>query len=954
MNPELVQKIKHSTNAEVHIDPLHRRAYSVDASIFEIEPLGVVIPKTKEDVIQLLKLLQEYKVPAIPRGAATGITGGCIGQGMIIDTSKYLNCIREVNYEEGYAIVEPGVVQDRLNELLAPKGYRLGPDTSTGNRATIGGMMANNAAGARSLRYGKMSDHVLEVELILMGGECIRFSEITQKNFEEKCLLNTREGAIYRTLQQIRSHDREEIEKNFPKIPRRASGYNLDSLIGSDNLSVAKLITGSEGTLGIATEIKVRICKKPDKLGVCVVHFSTLQQGFSSVVEMLKFQPLAIEMIDQTIISTAKNLPSMEKKLDWVNGTPKMVLIVEFDASTLEVLSNKLQEFMATMQDGNIGYAHTILTDPKAIQSIWEVRKSGLGLLLSKRTYSRAIAFVEDLSIAPEHLATFMDKFLVILKNAKKEAGIYGHVGSGCMHIRPYIDLRSKEELKVMQQIMRDVANLTLEYHGALSGEHGDGIIRAWLNETMFGPQIYQAFISLKAAFDPDHLMNPGKIIAQFNLEKHLRISPETKFATIPTFLNFSKEGGFNLAVDLCNGNAMCRKKENTMCPPFQVSGDEYHTTRARAQALRAITNGKAPVETLTSERLMDVMDLCIECKGCKSECPSQVDMAKLKAEVLFQYQEKNGYSFRSKLFGHIALINRLAYPFASLFNWVNKTALMKSILQKLFGITAKRSIPKIAKRKFSACYAEYEQPQLKEKIILFNDTYTEFNAPEIGLAAIKVLNAMGYEVIVPPFKCCGRPLISKGLLKEAKQYANEVLTTLSSFAKEGTPIIGLEPSCILTIKDDFESLLDHKALPLSKVCLTFDEFVHQKLYAENAPLILQTLNKTILLHGHCHQKSLVGTVPTLSILKSIPGAQVHEIPSGCCGMAGSFGYEKEHYEMSMKIGNLKLFPAIENAESEAVIVANGISCRTQIADGTNRRALHLAELLASLLADIH
>lgn len=950
MNELLLNEIKHSTTAEIHIDPIHRRVYSVDASIFEIEPLGVVIPKTKEDVIQVLKLLQKHRIPAIPRGAATGITGGCIGQGMIIDTSKYLNRILKIDFEKEYAIVEPGVIQDRLNEILAEKGYRLGPDTSTGNRATLGGMMANNAAGARSLRYGKMVDHIQEVELILMGGECIRFSSLTPTDLEKKCLLNTQEGDIYRELKRIKTEYAHEIKKRFPKIPRRASGYNLDMLIQNEDFNAAKIITGSEGTLGIATEIKVRISKKPEILGVSVIHFDSFASGFSSVVNILKFTPLALEMIDKTIIVSSQSSPAMRNKLNWLQGSPQMVLIAEFDASTEQEVVAKLNSFTDAMKKNHIGYAHTLLTDKESIQSIWDVRKSGLGLLLSKRTYSRAIAFIEDLSVAPEHLASFMDQFLSLLKAEGKEAGIYGHVGSGCMHIRPYIDLREESDVKLMKDLMMKVADITLEHEGALSGEHGDGIIRAWLNEKMFGKEIYQAFISLKKVFDPENLMNPGKIIAQFDLEKHLRISPKTTFANISTFLDFSKEGGFNLAVDLCNGNAMCRKKENTMCPPFQVSNDEYHTTRARAQALRAITNGKTPIETLTSDSVVDVMDLCIECKGCKSECPSQVDMAKMKAEVLFHYQEKNGYSFRSRLFGHIALINRVGYHFASLFNWVNETSMMKFLLEKVVGITKKRSLPKLASQKFSTWFKKYPQPHLNQKVVLFNDTFTEFNQPEIGQAAVKVLNAMGYEVIVLPFKCCGRPLISKGLLKEAKRYANEVSTMLSGYAEAGIPILGLEPSCILTIKDDFESLLGQKAKRLAELCETFDEFVNKKIHADSSILHLKEFHKNILLHGHCHQKALVGTTSTLDVLRSIPGAKISEIPSGCCGMAGSFGYECEHYDMSMKIGNLKLFPTIEKSASETIVVADGISCRSQIAHGTDRKAVHLAELLAHLI----
>lgn len=948
----LINDLKSNTSSEIHFDSIHKRAYSVDASIYEIEPLGIVIPKSKQDLISIIKIAQKHLITIIPRGAGTGITGGCIGKGLIIDTSKYLNRILQIDYENEFAICEPGVVQDSLNQALASQGYRLGPDTSTGDRATIGGMMANNSAGARSLLYGKMVDHVEEVEMILATGQLLRFRMLSDSEWVQKSQQNNIEGHIYREITRIRENYHDAIDKNYPRIPRRASGYNLDELIKPGPFNICKLITGSEGTLGIATEIKIKISRKPKSIGLCVVHFDDIKKGMQAIHEMLLHHPIALEMIDDQIIEMGKLSPSMRGKLEWLVGNPKMVFAAEFSGNDLSEVKNKLLAFELDMKTKGIGFAHISLTDPLKMNHIWDVRKSGLGLLLSKRTYNRAIAFIEDISIGPDQLPSFMEKFQTYLLSVGKEAGIYGHVGPGCMHVRPFIDLRKKEELNLMQKMMNDVADLVLQHHGALSGEHGDGILRAWLNKKMFGAEVYQAFIELKAAFDPENRMNPGKIIQEHDFLENLRISPETHQTHIDTFLDFSREGGFELSADLCNGNGLCRKKEGTMCPSFQATGDEYDTTRARAQALRAIINGRLPIEDFSSERVHDVLDLCIECKGCKTECPSQVDMAKMKAEFLYHYQEKHGYSLRNRLFGHIGTLNWLASPFASLFNKFVGFRFSKFLLEKI-GITSERHLPTLAPQRFSAWFKNFQQPlEKKGKVVLFIDTYTEFNNPHIGKAAVKVLNALGYHVIAPTWQCCGRPLISKGMLKQARKKAATLLQTLSYYAQNNIQIIGLEPSCILTIKDDFQDLISknfaekeliHKIIEQS---LTFDEFLNNHLKDGLFPIALKYQKRMVKLHGHCHQKSLIGNLPTLNVLKSVPGFQVEEINSGCCGLAGSFGYEKEHYEISMRIGELKLFPSIQSAASNALIVANGISCRTQIKHGTKKEAKHLAEII--------
>lgn len=943
----LFKDLREQTTCEVRDDPLTRCIYSVDASIYEIPPMGVAIPRNFSDLLSAVQIAYAHNVPVIARGAATGITGGCLGSGLIIDTSKYLNHIHEINIEQGYAVCEPGVVQDSLNQALSSFGYRLGPDTSTGNRATLGGMVANNSAGARSLRFGKMIDAVEEVEVILANGEVITFAPVDKELLAKKQLLNNFEGHIYRRMLHIADQYRAAIEAHFPRIPRMASGYNLDYFYHSP-FNLAKIIVGSEGTLGIVSKVKVKIAPKPKATGLCVVHFHDIHEAMSTIQRMLSFKPIALEMIDHHILKIGAESPSIQSKLGWLQGEPKAVFVAEFDGDTTAEVESKLHAFQQEMQEQNIGYAYSIILDPQKLNHVWDVRKSGLGILLSKRSYSRAIAFIEDLSIPPEKLPHFMKEFRSYLQGLGKDAGIYGHVGSGCMHIRPFMDLRQPEEIVLMKKIMMDVADLTLKFGGVLSGEHGDGLIRSWLNPKVFGAEIYTAFKEVKQAFDPDNLMNPGKIVDGPAVDQNLRLSPQTPISKFPTYMDFTREGGFELSVDLCNGNGLCRKREGTMCPSFQATGDEYDSTRARAQALRGVIHGRLEVSDLTNSHVHDVLDLCLQCKGCKAECPSQVDMAKMKAEFLAHYQAKHGTPLRSRIFAGIGTLMQWGALFPHLFNKVNESRIVRHLLSK-WGFAPQRLMPRLAEKRFSTLFKPFEQPEtLKKEVVLLNDTFTEFEHPEIGIAAVKVLNALGYRVILPSWSCCGRPAISKGMLKKAKEQARKIVGTLLPYANQGLRIVGLEPSCILTLVDEYQDLIDRNwAAPVLKACCTFDEFVAQNKDA----IVWKETPLAVKVHGHCHQKSLVGMEPTMKVLKSNPHIKVELIDSGCCGMAGSFGYEKEHYEISMKIGSLKLFPAIQASPSDAVLIASGTSCRTQILDGTGRKALHLAEFLASSMS---
>lgn len=959
---ELIKALKEQTNAEVHFDEIHRRIYSEDASIYEVLPIGVAIPKTLEDLRRCVRIASQYKIPIIARGAATGISGGCLGKGLILDTSKYLNNIIDIDYEKETATVECGVVQDVLNKALEQKGYRLGPDTSTGNRATIGGMLANNSAGAQSLIYGTMADHILEVELLLEGANILHLKEMTYQEIDELIKKDTKDAKIYRRILQIREKYKDEIKRNFPDIPRRVSGYNLLSLIKEDSINICQLIAGSEGTLGVVSKIKVKISKCPKKCALVVIHYNDLIQAFSSVEAILQFLPISLELIDDKIIEMGKKSLILKNRLDWLKTSTKAgfhkasfhkaLLVAEIEADTSDELKEKVEKLQKA-----IDVPTTILFDEKSISSLWDLRKAGLVLLMAKRSYQQAVAFIEDISVPPSALKGFITEFLDTMKTHSFDSGIYGHAGSGCLHIRPYINLKSKKDLEKMQMIIEDVSSMVKKAGGAMSGEHGDGLVRSWLNEKMFGKDLYEAFKEIKKTFDPNNLMNPSKVVDGPPLLQNLRLDPETETREMDTFLDFSKDGGFDLAVDMCNGNGTCRKQTSVMCPSFQATLDEYDSTRARAQALRAYIHNRLDVQGDDLQPLVNILDLCLECKGCKTECPSQVDMAKMKSEMLYQHQSRRGVPLRSRLFGHIDKSLKLASRFSWIVLPLQNSIFFKWLLKK-FGITERRELPEIAKETFSSWVKRHEALTKKQEVssqkklvVLFNDTYSQFIEPKVAISAFTVLNALDFEVIVPDRACCARPLFSKGMLKEAKESVIPLCDRLLELAKRGLDIIVLEPSCLSMIKDDWPALLKEKDLSvLQQKVVSFEEFLVKELKQEQIDSLFIEDPLNIALHTHCHQKSLYSSKSSVKALKMLGGCQVSEISSGCCGMAGSFGYEKEHYDLSIKIAHLSLVPQIHLYEKTHKICASGFSCRSQIYHTTKTRAMHIAELFAERL----
>ena len=955
---DLIHDLRKRITGEVRFDAMSKVLYSTDASIYEIEPLGVVIPKTTEDAIAAVEICGRHGVPILPRGAGTALAGQAVGRAVQLDMAKYLNRVLEVNVEERWARIQPGVVLDELNAQLRPHGLWFAPDVSPSNRATIGGMMGNNASGARSIIYGRTIDHVLEMRAVLADAQVITARTLTDDALEAKLRTPGLEGEFYRAIQRLVTTYREEILKRYPKIMRRVGGYALDEFVNGKPFNLSRILVASEGTLATTLEAKINLepRPKPTETGLMVIHYRSMLEALESTMEILTTSPAAVELMDKYVMDLTRASTEYARQLTFVQGNPGALLLVEYHGSSREELVAKLDRLEAHLTRQSIGIALTRAITPEEQLKIWKVRKAGLGLLLGMPGDKKPIAGIEDTAVAPERLAEYIRRFDEIVRSHGTEAAYYAHASVGCLHIRPLINLKQDPDVEKLRSIAERVCELVMEFGGSMSAEHGDGLARSCWNEKFFGPTLYKAFKELKATCDPGNIMNPGKIVDAPPMTANLRYGGKYRARQVKTFFNYGREGGFDRAVEMCNGAAVCKKKlEGTMCPSFMVTLEEEHSTRGRANALRAAINGHLPADALTSPRLYEVLDLCLECKGCKAECPSNVDMAKLKYEFLAHYHARHGTPLRARLFGNIERLNRLGCAFAPLSNWVANSGPARWFFDRVLGLHERRQLPPFASQTFDRWFASRNgrRPAPSQgPVVLFNDCYMTYNYPEIGKAAVKVLEAAGFEVILAEKKCCGRPMISKGLLQEAKNNAAENVDKLSGYVRKGIPIVGCEPSCILTFRDEYPDLLDDpRAGDLAKGSFMIEEFL-VGLHGRGAlNLPFTNGSKSFLLHGHCHQKALIGSGPSLQVLRMLPGAKVEEVDSGCCGMAGSFGYEKEHYELSIAIGNRRLFPAVKAKGPEWEIVAAGVSCRQQIPHGTGRRARHLVEVLAEALA---
>jgi FAD/FMN-containing dehydrogenase/Fe-S oxidoreductase len=948
---EIEAELKKRIEGDILFDSYSRLLYSTDASIYQIEPIGVVVPRHKGDVQAVIELANKLNVSVLPRGGGTSLAGQTVGHSIVLDFSKYMQNVLEVNKEELWCRVEPGLVQDELNAYVRGMGLQFGPDTSTSNRATIGGMIGNNSAGAHSLTYGKTLDHVIELTVLLSDGSEAVLKDLSPEAVESRGRANTLEGRTYREILRLAEQHKNEILARYPKIMRRVSGYNLDEFIKAQPCNLSRIVVGSEGTLATVVEAKMRLVPKPKWTAMDVIHFNDDIEALQCAQVILQTAPYAMESTDKMILNLARGNIVQSRRLSFVQGNPDSLLMVEYAGESEDEVKEQVYKLEEIRKRENIGYAATLAFKPEEVKAIWGLRKAGLGLLLGTTGDKKPIAFVEDAAVAPAKLPEFIKRFKSIVSGHDAVAGYYGHCSVGCMHIRPLINLKEKSEMHKMVSIAEQVCDLVLEFDGAMSGEHGDGLARSHFNKKLFGPALYDAFRQVKRAFDPKNLMNPGKIVGAPAMTESLKISPQYKTWQPQTTLDFSAQGGFVRAVEMCSGMGECRKKlDGTMCPSYMGTLDEEHSTRGRANALRSVLSGKIPKEEFTGKRLYEVMDLCLECKACKAECPSNVDMAKLKYEFLDHYHRANGLPLRNKIFGAIEALNRLGSILAPLSNWLVNTSLNRRLMEAFTGIDRRRPLPEFAGETFADWFRSH-QPEgngSNGDVVLFHDTFNNFNTPNVARAATRFLETSGYRVLLVDKKCCGRPMISKGMLGQAKENAHWNVNHLAPYAEKGTPIVGLEPSCLLTLRDEYpEFLRTDIAKKVAEHSFLFEEFVMREQGADRIKLESKSQTRKVLLHGHCHQKALVGTAPTVSMLKAA-GFDVSEVDSGCCGMAGSFGFEKEHYDLSVTIGNRRLAPAVKAAAAEVEIVAPGISCRQQIDHLAGRKAKHPAELLCS------
>ena len=951
---EIEAELKKRVEGDIYFDRYSRLLYSTDASIYQIEPIGVVVPRHKGDVQAVVELANKFSVPVLPRGGGTSLAGQTVGHALVLDFSKYMQNVLEVNQEELWCRVQPGLVQDELNAYVRSMGLQFGPDTSTSNRATIGGMIGNNSAGAHSLTYGKTLDHVIELTVLLSDGSEVVLKELSSDALEGKSQADSLEGRVHREVARLAQEHRSEILARYPKIMRRVSGYNLDEFIKPQPFNLSRILVGSEGTLGTVVEAKMRLVPKPKWTALDVIHFDDDLEALRASQAILETAPYALESTDKMILNLARGNIVQSQRLGFVQGNPSSLLMVEYAGDTEAQVKEQVYKLEEVRKAQHIGYAATLAFKPEEVKAVWGVRKAGLGLLLGTKGDKKPIAFVEDTAVAPAKLPEFIKRFREIITRHDAIAGYYGHCSVGCMHIRPLIDLKEASEMKKMVSIADAISDLVLEFNGAMSGEHGDGLARSHFNQKLFGAVLYEAFRQVKRVFDPKNLMNPGKIVDAPAMTESLKISPRYQTWQPETTLDFTGQGGFARAVEMCSGMGECRKKlDGTMCPSYMGTLDEEHSTRGRANALRAVLSGKVPKEEFTGKRLHDVMDLCLECKACKAECPSNVDMAKLKYEFLDHYHRVNGLPLRNRLFGGIERLNRIGSQFAPLSNWVVGSGLNRWLMEKLAGIDRRRPLLQFAGVTFEDWFdgRKPEGDGAKGEVVLFHDTFNNFNTPNVAVATTRLLERLGYHVLLVNKRCCGRPMISKGMLGEAKNNAAWNVDQLAEYAERGVPIVGMEPSCLLTLRDEYPDFLrTNDAKLVARNSFLLEEFLLQERDTGKVSLSFGANGRKALLHGHCHQKALVGTVPTVALLKGA-GFEVSEVDSGCCGMAGSFGFEKEHYDLSLTIGNRRLAPAVKSASAEVEIVAPGISCRQQIEHLTGRKAKHTAEVLWEVLS---
>jgi FAD/FMN-containing dehydrogenase/Fe-S oxidoreductase len=957
MSRTLQRELQAVIDGEVRFDTVSRALYSTDASVYQIQPLGVVIPRSPEAVVRAIALAAEHGVSITPRGGGTSQAGQSIGSGIVLDTSKYLNRVLEINPEERWARVEPGVVLDELNAVLRPHNLRFAPDVSSASRATVGGMMANNSSGARSVLYGKTIDHVLEQRVVLSDGTLAHFRPLDKNQAAAAIAGDGIEARAYRAIPELGRRHAAEIERRFPKVLRRVGGYNLDAFVDpSAPIDLTRIMIGSEGTLGFIVDAKIRLVPLPLQKAVLTIEFDQLLDALGATPAILKHGPSAVEVMDDFILSHAKGHPALDlQRRAMISADGSALLCVEFYGDSIDELKARMTAVERDLQSQRPRQMRQLF-DPHKQQAIWSFREAALGLSTAMKGDGKAISFVEDTAVAPEKLRDYIERFIGIVRRHQTTAGVYAHASVGCLHVRPVVNLKTADGVAQFESIANDVADLVLEFGGALSGEHGDGLVRGAFNQKMFGAELYQAFRQVKKTFDPDGLFNPGRIVDTPPITSHLRYGAGYATPAPATFFDFSDHGGFGRAVEMCSGVGLCRKKrEGTMCPSYMVTREEAHSTRGRANALRLAMAGQLGDAKLSDEGVHDVLDLCLECRACKSECPVGVDVARFKSEFLSGYSERHGMSVAAHVFGGAPAAARWGSRFAPFSNAIANTRMARWAAEKLAGIDRRRSLPQWTRHTLRKQLGDRGSGIWDQGgALLFVDTFTNHADPEIGLAAIDVLNTAGIATGVAPNVCCGRPLISQGRLSDARRLAAANVHALYDAAHRGHAIVFVEPSCLSAVREDAPDLLrgelQKRARVVAQHAVLFEEFLEAECAENRATLALKPGPGEVLLHPHCHQRSMGLAPAAKALLSRIPSAKVVDLDAGCCGMAGSFGYTSEHYDVSRAIAERKLLPAARAMTAGAVLVAAGTSCRHQVADLAGVTAVHPAVLLRSLL----
>ncbi len=969
---EKLQQLASQLEGDLFDDNTMRILYATDASAYREMPLAVAIPKTINDIKLLIAFARKEKTSLIPRTAGTSLAGQVVGNGIIVDVSKYFTQILELNTKEKWVRVQPGVIRDELNMFLKPHGLFFGPETSTANRAMIGGMVGNNSCGSNSVVYRSTREHLLEVKALLSDGSETEFKSLNLNNFHDKCEGESLEAKIYKSIRRILSNydNQEEIRKEFPKktVERRNTGYAIDVLLdsapftaGEKDFNFCNLIAGSEGTLAFITEIKLNIVPLPPKeVGLLCVHFNSIDESLKANLIALKYKPSASELIDQYILECTKENKEQIKNRFFVQGDPGAILVIEFTKTNREEITVIATQLEADMRAAGYGYHFPLLFGEDS-KKIWTLRKAGLGLLANLPGDEKAVPVIEDTAVDVNDLPAYIRDFNEILKKHNLYSVHYAHAGSGELHLRPIINLKTEKGNQLFRTIAEEIATLVKKYNGSLSGEHGDGRLRGEFIKHMVGEKNYQLLKEVKLTWDPENIFNPNKIVDTPSMNTMLRYTPGQQTPAFKTIFRFYNQDVLQHA-EQCNGSGDCRKTElsgGTMCPSFMATRNEKDTTRARANILREFLTNSDKLNRFDHKEIYEVMDLCLSCKGCKSECPSNVDVAKLKAEFLQHYYDANGVPFRSKLIANYSASAKLGALIPGLYNFLVTKNIFSNPIKRISGFATKRSLPTLHSTTLKKWYSKHKihnpASGQKSKVYLFCDEFTNYNDPEIGIKAIQLLEKSGYEVIIPEHLESGRTWLSKGLLRKAKEIANKNIALLHPLINADSPLIGIEPSAILTFRDEYIDLADddnfEKAKELANNVFLIDEFIANEVEKGNITKEQFTKEKrTVKLHGHCQQKAFSAISASVKLLSLPENYSVETIPSGCCGMAGSFGYEKEHYELSMKIGELVLFPAVRKQANEVIIAAPGTSCRHQIKDGTGKKAMHPVEILWNAL----